>query len=60
MKPTHKRVMKTQPVDFERRMTVKEIQHWNRLTKTIAEAEIKIHGFYACTVDGKKTIIVAE
>jgi hypothetical protein len=46
------------PVDFQCLLHLSDIQHWNKLPRTIAEMEIKYYGFYSCVYEDKKTVVV--
>ena len=46
------------PTDCQLLLHLSDIQHWNKLPRTIAEMEIKYYGFYSCVHEDKKTVVV--
>lgn len=46
------------PTDYQRLLRLSDIQHWNKLPRTIAEMEIKYYGFYYCVYEDIKTVVV--
>jgi hypothetical protein len=46
------------PTDYQILLHLSDIKHWNKLPRTIAEIEIKYYGFYSCTYENKKTVVV--
>jgi hypothetical protein len=46
------------PTDCQLLLHLSDIQHWNKLPRTIAEIEIKHNGFYSCVYEDKKTVVV--
>lgn len=49
---------KVMPTDYDQLLHLTDIAHWNRLTKSIAEYNIKEFGFYSCMLGNKKTVII--
>ena len=49
--------VKASPVDYEQKISVETINK-NSILYSLAKTVIKEQGFYTCTLDGKKTLII--
>jgi len=46
------------PTDYQLLLHLSDIQHWNKLPRTVDEMAIKYCGFYYCVYEDKKTVVV--
>jgi hypothetical protein len=46
------------PSDYQILLHLSDIQHWKKLSRTIAEMEIEYFGFHSCVYEDKKIVVL--